>query len=196
MHSFSQRKGLKPIKSIIQKESMDDELRTRLWNALYFYYFEDVDAGGYPIQDMYVFARSLWAAHFKYAIDTLPMTGNKFVGYLRQKFFKFAWNEVYDLIEAVITYYPYEPKSNTFIDHCNYVLEQELAAYRIVGGHITDITSEQEIAAIEDALAIAPNPVKAHLDRALELFADRENSDYRNSIKESISAVEAIVVAR
>jgi hypothetical protein len=34
--------------------------------------------------------------------------------------------------------------------------------------------------------------VNQHLKRALELLADRENPDYRNSIKESILAVESM----
>ena len=34
--------------------------------------------------------------------------------------------------------------------------------------------------------------VAAHLQRALELLSDREQPDYRNSIKESISAVESM----
>ena len=34
--------------------------------------------------------------------------------------------------------------------------------------------------------------VAAHLQQALELYANRENPDYRNSIKESISAVESM----
>jgi len=34
--------------------------------------------------------------------------------------------------------------------------------------------------------------IHAHLKRALDLLADRKSPDYRNSIKESISAVEAI----
>jgi hypothetical protein len=32
-----------------------------------------------------------------------------------------------------------------------------------------------------------------HLHRALELLSDRKNPDYRNSIKESISAIESLV---
>ena len=36
------------------------------------------------------------------------------------------------------------------------------------------------------------DPVRTHLTRALELFADRQKPDFRNSIKESISAVEAL----
>ena len=35
-------------------------------------------------------------------------------------------------------------------------------------------------------------PVSEHLARALQLLGDREQPDYRNSIKESISAVESM----
>jgi hypothetical protein len=37
MKSFSERKGLKPIKSVIQIDSMDDALRNGLWSALTIY---------------------------------------------------------------------------------------------------------------------------------------------------------------
>jgi hypothetical protein len=63
-----------------------------------------------------------------------------------------------------------------------------------VGRNVTQITSDEEIGEIEQALD-APKglkPVRTHLRRALELMSDRESPDYRNSVKESISAVEAI----
>jgi len=31
---FSQRKDLKPVKSVVQTDSMDDDLRNGLWNVL------------------------------------------------------------------------------------------------------------------------------------------------------------------
>ncbi len=52
------------------------------------------------------------------------------------------------------------------------------------------ITSDQEITAIEEALSVSQQ-FTPHLERALELLADRKSPDYANSIKESISAVEA-----
>jgi len=55
-----------------------------------------------------------------------------------------------------------------------------------------EITSKEEILEIESALQTPISPVKEHLNRALVLFADRTNPDYRNSIKESISAVESL----
>jgi hypothetical protein len=59
---------------------------------------------------------------------------------------------------------------------------------------ITEITSNEEIASIEEALQIEDRfkLVKEHLSRALKLFSDRQNPDYRNSIKESISAIESM----
>jgi len=46
---------------------------------------------------------------------------------------------------------------------------------------------------IDLALEGPRDPVHAHLRRALELLSDRASPDYRNSIKESISAVESLV---
>lgn len=71
-----------------------------------------------------------------------------------------------------------------------------MSAYRFVDGLITELTSEEEIASIEqtisDTQAPSLKPVHVHLRRALELLTDRTNPDYRNSIKESISSVEAL----
>lgn len=70
-----------------------------------------------------------------------------------------------------------------------------MSAYRFVDGEIVEITSENEVLAIENALFTSQSqyrPVHEHLRRALELLSDRETRDYRNSIKESISAVESL----
>ncbi len=42
MNLFSQRKGIKPIKSFMQIDSMDEELKNSLWNALSVYYWDRV----------------------------------------------------------------------------------------------------------------------------------------------------------
>jgi len=75
---------------------------------------------------------------------------------------------------------------------CNVVLESELSAYRFVGGLITQVTSEEEISEMEEALETPFKTVNAHIETALKLMSDKKTPDYRNSIKESISAVEAI----
>ena len=73
------------------------------------------------------------------------------------------------------------------------VLATEMAAYRFIDGKIIDITGEQEREMLEEALGDTRFAgVLSHLERALALLADRKQPDYRNSIKESISAVEAM----
>lgn len=65
-------------------------------------------------------------------------------------------------------------------------------AYRIVDKEIVEISSDQEIAAIETAIDNSGNNVRLHLQSALGLLAEKPVGDYRNSIKESISAVEVV----
>ena len=73
----------------------------------------------------------------------------------------------------------------------NRYMESENAAYRVVGDEIVEITDEHEIEAIESALDGGIKCCQSHLSRALDLASDRTQPDYRSSIKESISAVEA-----
>jgi hypothetical protein len=108
------------------------------------------------------------------------------------EYFKWEWNEVYDFIEFAANHFPgYE--RDDFKQACNKILERELSAYRLVDGVLVRITSEAEAAAIAEASALPSpfQPVRLHVEAALRLLADRKSPDYRNSIKESISAVES-----
>ncbi len=69
-----------------------------------------------------------------------------------------------------------------------------MSAYRFVNGRIVEMTSEEEIAEVEEAQRPTGRlkPVSRHLNNALALLADRNSPDYHNSIKEAISAVEAM----
>ncbi len=198
MESFSQRKGIKLVKSVVQVDSMDDELRNSLWNALTIYYWNRVKRntlGDYYLandHNVEVLCERLWLNHFKIPLDTLPTSWPNARNKIRQHFFNCQWNEVYDFVEFVAIQYPDESENREFMKFCNTVLEQELSAYRFVGEMITQITSKEEISEIEEALKIPLKPVNDHLRRALDLFSDRKSPDYRNSIKESILAVEAI----
>jgi len=80
------------------------------------------------------------------------------------------------------------------MEYCNSILEREISGYRFVGEKIVPITAEEEIAEIEEALRTTESltPVAIHLKTALAFMSDRKSPNYRNSIKESISAVEVI----
>lgn len=49
MKLFSQREGIKPVKSVIQVDTMDKDLRNGLWNALTMFYWEQVKEEYIPI---------------------------------------------------------------------------------------------------------------------------------------------------
>lgn len=112
--------------------------------------------------------------------------------YDRYTFFKLEWFRIYDFLEFFVKYIPYKTINDRFVEYCNSILEEEFSAYLFISKNITPITSEEEISEIEEALATPLDPVKTHIKTALDLLSDRTAPDYRNSIKESICAVEAI----
>lgn len=198
---FSQRKGLKLIKNILQVDSMDADLRNGLWNVLCIYYWDHVKSNRYESNSadqkrFWLLFDLIWIHYFKLPKDTMSLFWNDLYKRLRKVFFQFEWNEVYDFIEFVAKSYPAEDsdeeRNEYFMKACNAFLRRELSAYRFVGGKITQITEEEEIAEIEKAIKLEEKPVRTHLQTALKLLGDRKEPDYRNSIKESISAVESL----
>ena len=113
------------------------------------------------------------------------------------------WFNKLDLVEVAIKYLfnresqleeYYRVKGSVaeaFTTILNSHFERLNFAYRVVDKEIVEITSKEEIAAIEDALQDSTANIRMHLSKALELYAKRPEGDYSNSIKESISAVEA-----
>lgn len=108
------------------------------------------------------------------------------------------WYKKLDLIEATIKYLyafeknpMYHPIVDEFSRQLNFEFERHKFAYRVIGKEIVEITSKNEIVSIETALATSSKNVQLHLNKALELYSLRPVGDYRNSIKEAISAVEA-----
>jgi hypothetical protein len=99
------------------------------------------------------------------------------------------WNEKYDFIEFCVNLFD---GKYTNLNNClNTVLKEEFAGYSLINGVITPIIEEEEIIEIKKALSVSP-PITVHLKTALHLLSDKIKPNYRNSIKESISAVEAM----
>jgi hypothetical protein len=194
--------GITPNTKVIQSESMDMDLRNSLWNALIAFYWALYKApysGGIGRGDyvngsnLHQIAIAIYMFHYKKPIDTIEVYWEYFLQEIRTNFYKLQWYEVYDFIEFIVQNGPIQSQK-AFIESCNAVLQRENSAYRFIGGTIGEITSTEEVAEIEEALESASNyqGVRVHLDRALKLLADKQNPDYRNSMKESISAVEAL----
>lgn len=74
----------------------------------------------------------------------------------------------------------------------NNIFKSEYIGYRFIDGLIVPITSEIETETINETLSTKYTSVKRHFEKSLKLLSDRNNPDYENSIKESISGVEAM----
>jgi hypothetical protein len=200
---FSERIEVTPVKVEIQIESMDDDLRNSLWNAFQMHCLDVIkprtNNSIYYSSISLSFFKSLWVDYLKLPLDSLDDSYSYTCKVLQEQFLlKWEWYKVYDFIEFVsYIMVPYGDNfKNDFILYCNSVLERELSAYRFVDGLITQITDESEIREIEEAIQNAGvtklSGVQTHLKSALAKMSDKKEPDYRNSIKESISAVEAI----
>ena len=192
---FSQRKGIKPVKSVLQINNIDDDLCNGIWNVLIECYWDSVNPK-YFIKNtpMDIFIKRSCSNYFKRPLDTLENNWGAIYAEIRKYYFDCMWYEIYDFIEFIANNYPLKYRNDSFMSKCNYILERELSAYRFVGGKVTQITSKEEISEIEKALNVSSpfKTVGVHIKGALALLADKKSPDYRNSIKESISAVEAI----
>jgi hypothetical protein len=196
---FSQRKGLKSVRSMVQKDDIDSALRSGLWDALHLHIWKNYQTSQIDFSqrfmksNLYLLFQRYWHGYFNQPLDTVPLYFDEAHKIVRDYFFKCPWNEVYDFVEFTAKSAP-ENLTDEFVSFCNYVLEKELSAYRLVDKRIVEITSEEEIESIEEAIANTDKikGIQVHLRTALSLLADKKKPDYRNSIKESISAVEAI----
>jgi hypothetical protein len=192
MQRFSQRKRFTAVPELIQVDSMNEPLRNSVWNVLELFLWS---TDGYLYRrygepEMDNFSKILWFNHFKKPIDSRPDNNKRILEFIRDYFFSCPWYKVYDFLEFTVSYYSQKP---ILTEMLNSTLERELSGYRIISGQVIDITDKQEVNMLEEALRDTQfKGVTKHLQRALELLSDRGNPDYRNSIKESISAVESI----
>ena len=199
---FSQRIGKKSIKTQVQLESMDNDLRVGLWNLFKVFYIEEMEREQQLRMTNKVegisfntFFMVLWHSFFKWPLHSISPYLDSACNQILAWFGKAEWHEVYDFIEFVGNTET-RADAGQFRDACNSLLEREVSAYRFVGNEIAPITSANELAEIEGAFANTQVPLLAgvseHLESALAKLSDRRSPDYRNSIKESISAVESV----
>lgn len=202
--TFSQKMGLTPITKAIQSDGIDSHLRIALWNALtellWSRYYSQHNGAPLRNSNFENFTNALYRDFFKRTTDSTPYYWNSAIAEIKDEYFELEWFRVYDFLEFAVANTPHKqvtilrPENPSIISGLNAVLETENSAFRFVNGRISAITSTEEIEEIESAYTKS-SPyagVQVHLKTALGFLTDRQNPDYRNSIKESISAVESL----
>lgn len=201
---FSQKIGKTSVRENIQIESIDTRLENRLWNTIFNDFFDKISnySSNEEESKLAQICLIIWKEFFGERADEIPSYTNgrvyvpDVIIFIKKWFFEQAkWYEKYDLIEFLAKIDARILKIG-FIDDCNNALKREMAGYRIVDESIAQITSEEEIIEIEQALDYSSKwtPVNTHLKTAIEYFSNRENPDFRNCVKEAISAVESMCV--
>ena len=198
---FSQKIGKTSIRENIQIESIDERLENRLWNVILNDFFDKIDnysRHGAESQKGEV-CQIIWKEFFGKRADEISSytSGGVYIAgvisFIKEWYFKAEWYEKYDLLEY-LSFIDKKAFRLGFFNKCNSALKREMSGYRIVDECIVQITSEEEIIEIEEALRSSSiwEPVNIHLKTSIEYFSNRENPDFRNSIKEAISAVESL----
>lgn len=191
---LSERLGISKPRVMVQVRDLDLVTRTRLWSAIAE---ATPDSGQYVFSGTWMYAvyRRVWADYLKSPIDEMPNNDRGVRDVLKAQVLNGPWYEALELIEFLLNSTDHG-NAERLISSVQDILEQEKVGFRLVRGRFIEITDEREIAALEEAIAASSDefaPVSQHLEAATRLYSDRRAPDYRNSIKESISAVEAAV---
>ncbi len=189
---FSDRIGATRPSTSLQIDSISDELRHSIWNLLLHVIGDDWPSA----------ARFFAEFFFKVPAHELPADLHSSRHWVFQRYSGMSkWHEPYNLLEFLVEYVGLLTtnrwQQDQIVAQANQILERELSGYRFVAGVLTRLTEAEEVAAIEEAVSNADHLglglVKDHLKQALKCLGRKPDPDYRNSIKESISAVEATV---
>lgn len=191
---FSDRIGATIPPNVLQVNEMSIALRSSLWNYLLRTILK---TDGSQEQNKTRDNITIICERFiKLPFDELPVGSHNMKLWLKSIFFNsnFNWYNVYNLIEFItdeIAQY------DNFRRYINNILEEELSGYRYIGAKLAPITSLSEIESITTSIEIAKKSqlygTTKHLETAIALLSIKPKPDYRNSIKESISAVESLV---
>ena len=195
---FSERIGARPVRDSLQIGSMDDDLRNRLWSVVYELVFKPkaechLSSSSESVRNFFV---KLDLDFFKLPTDELADWVPYNIERIKKWFFGSDWYLIYDFLEFLAKHAPpWWVDRVGFKKGCNIILGEEMSGYRFIGDQIGPITDGTEIDAMEEALADTDisrwSPIYKHLEAAKGMLFKRPKADFRNSIKESISAVEA-----
>lgn len=157
---------------------MDTDLRNRIWNAILEDFIGSLSdySGDNEESDLELVYRILWKEFFNYPMHKLP-TWNSGIAkvytsdvqdIIRKWFHNVEWFEVYDLLDFLSSI-DNNGLNISFDEKCNLALKKELSAFRVIKGKVVQITSEEEVVEIEQAITdtVVWKSVNTHLMSAL-----------------------------
>ena len=203
---FSDITGVDPSNTQMQYEDFDDKTRVFISNILFELledYFEGLTRthykeNSYSSNPSNEFCKAMLSIVFGeknrlergYAYHWRDV----FKKYIDKVIEQAEYNEVLDIVWYICNWIfdNYSWYNDVPQRVMNNLFEREYVGYRFVDGRIVAITDKNEIEEIEKACNSEIEGCRSHIHKAVGFLSDRENKDYKNCIKESISAVESI----
>lgn len=204
---FSDRRKINPLNTEMQTNDLDERTRNKIANLLkgwcdeieklgvekdfFKRYLNDVFCLFVDNQMEYLFQNYYSDTFKKYIFN--PIIQDNYSDVLT--ICEYITGSASDIFKKSQIHVPPYYNTNQRINceqELNALFEKEFVGYRMIAHKITPITNEVEINEIKTSLDIEFEGCKSHIKKGLSLLSDREKPDYKNSIKESISAVESI----
>lgn len=168
---------------------MPGNVETALYNTLYIYMENNKEVFG-------KLDKLAWTKLFNYRVNEYQEAFVKFGFNILDEInngnciYKFAIIDF--LLQEIDNLKKIEEKDiPSFAEELNKEFERLKFGYRIISNHVAPITDPLEKEEIDKAINEVTDNVKEHLKDALKFLSDNKSPDYRNSVKESLSAVEA-----
>lgn len=186
--AFSDRNEIDKINTIIQKDNLDSRTRNGIVNLIDF--LIETCNNKHSIEGFYEY---VYKGIFCLTEDELPYyPSDKRKNIVDGIKNEWEYHEIFTFLEAILNWYKNRHNDDTVYNIFNKLFEKECVGYRFINGEITDIIDSKEIKEIEEALKTEYSACKKSMTKALNLLYNRENPDYSNSVKESISAIESM----
>jgi len=212
--SFSEKHGHAIPRTIIQTDGIDEPLKNGIWNVIYETFFLKLPQfiSQFTADREYLVKR-IWKDFYKDRVDEIPVTSERILKTVKNRYFQAEWPFVYDFVEFLAIhsniiavmfqkghFYSIGPgkydSHTSFRKRINDVLERELSGYRLFECDVIPVTKKEEVQEIEQATSqtkfLGLNGVHEHLSSAIDILSNRKQPDYRNVIKESILSVESL----
>lgn len=201
---FSQRYGYTSLEDVVIREDMPESIQNAICNCYDRFPEASLQEEDGFISLKYSLSEFLWTYFLNQR--TQDFYDNTEYGNYSDVFTDYVlspdhpWYLKLNLLEVALSYIDqkytqnsvsFEKNPSMFEKDLNAEFARLHYAYRIIDHKITEITSKIEIESIEQAINDSDNKIKMHLSSAISQLSKRPKADYRNSIKESISAVEA-----
>jgi hypothetical protein len=138
-------------------------------------------------------AETIWFQYYRESVDKIPSSARKAREEIKRRFLEAPFYKQYEFVEFCLGAVTPPGEADIFCNVLNDLLRRELAAFRVADCQFIQVSNEIELEEVTAAIASVGGGVREHISAAARYYSAIPNPDYRNSIKESISAVESAV---